>query len=54
MNVYFDAGLGEDGEWVAVSDLSGREYFGQTGADAESRCQDDDEHWKKNHKGRQR
>jgi hypothetical protein len=47
MRIYFDT---EIEEWVAVSDLSGREYFGLTFADAERRCMDNDEIYIKNHK----
>ena len=47
MRIYFDT---EIEEWVAVSDLSGREYFGETFADAERRCMDNDEIYIKNHK----
>jgi len=46
MRIYFDT---EIEEWVAVSDLTGREYFGETFTDAERRCGEDDEHYIKNH-----
>ena len=46
-NTFFDT---EIEEWVAVSDLSGREYFGETFTAAERRCMDNDEHYIKNHR----
>mgnify|MGYP003133337450 FL=1 len=39
---YFDPELGELGEWVVISALTGREYIAPVREDAE-RCRTDDE-----------
>ena len=41
-DAYFDPDLGEHGEWVIVSAITGREYIAPLRDDAE-RCRDDDE-----------
>ena len=46
-HVYFNPDIGELGEWVAVSSLSGREYFGLTRKQAEQNRADDDRIYKR-------
>ena len=41
-NAYFDPDVGEYGEWVVVSAITGREYIAPLREDAE-RCRADDE-----------
>ncbi len=49
-DIYFDPDLGEMGEWVAISALTGREYIAPQRADAEGARAEDEAVYSRHHR----